>query len=77
MFEEAGLTVECVETLVKRHKFLPWAERQACSPQVIEELIERMDQAPQIVLGWMQPQASGTAEATFVNRHLIIAGRKT
>lgn len=77
MFKEAGLTVERVETLVKRHKFLPWAERQACTPQVIERLTELVERAPQAVLDWMQPQEFGTPEATFVNRHLIIAGRKT
>ena len=76
MFEEAELTVERVETLVKKHEFLPWAERQACTPQVIDRLIELADRAPQAVLDWMQPHEFGTPGATFVNHHLIIAGRK-
>jgi len=76
MYEDAELTVEQEETLIKKHKFLPWVERQACTPQVIEQLIELVDRAPQAVLDWMQPQGFGTPGATFVNHHLIIAGRK-
>jgi ubiquinone/menaquinone biosynthesis C-methylase UbiE len=76
-FEEAGLTVESVEALVKRHEFLPWADRQACTPQVIEGLTKLVERAPQVVLDWMQPQGFGTSGATFANHHLIIAGRKT
>jgi ubiquinone/menaquinone biosynthesis C-methylase UbiE len=77
MFEVAGLKVERVETLVKRHEFLPWAERQACTPQVIEQLTKLVERAPQAVLDWMQPREFGTPGATFANHHLIIAGRKT
>jgi hypothetical protein len=35
-----------------------------------------VEEAPEAVINWMQPAAFGTAEAYFVNYHLIIAGRK-
>jgi ubiquinone/menaquinone biosynthesis C-methylase UbiE len=77
MFEDAGLSVEHAEQIVKRHEFIPWAERQGRTPETIEQLIEMMQQAPAIAVEWMQPQDWGTPEATFVNHHIIIAGRKS
>jgi ubiquinone/menaquinone biosynthesis C-methylase UbiE len=77
MFEEAGLAVEHTEQIVKRHAFLDWAQRQGCTPEVVEQLIEMMRQAPIIAAEWMQPQDWGTPEATFINHHIIIAGRKS
>ena len=76
MFGETGLTVTLTEQVVKRHALLDWAQRQGCSPEVIEQLIAMMQQAPTIAADWMQPQAWGTHGATFVNHHIIIAGRK-
>ncbi|MBN1813923.1 MAG: class I SAM-dependent methyltransferase [Anaerolineae bacterium] len=77
MFEDAGLTVEHTEQIVKRHAFLDWAQRQGCTPEVIEQLIEMVQQAPAIAAEWMQPQDWGTPDATFANHHIIIAGRKS
>jgi hypothetical protein len=34
-----------------------------------------MRDMPPAAAEWMQPRNVGTPEATFVNRHLIIAGR--
>jgi ubiquinone/menaquinone biosynthesis C-methylase UbiE len=76
MFEETGLTVEHAEQIVKRHEFIPWAQRQGCTPEVIAQLTEMMQQAPAAARDWMQPQDWGTPEATFANHHTIIAGRK-
>ena len=76
-FEGAGLAVEHTEQIVKRHAFLDWAQRQGCTPEVVEQLIEMMRQAPIIAAEWMQPQDWGTPEATFINHHIIIAGRKS
>lgn len=76
MFLDAGLTVEHTEQLVKVHEFVPWAERQGCTPDVIQRLVILLKQAPPAATEWMQPRAVGTPEATFVNHHLIIAGRK-
>jgi SAM-dependent methyltransferase len=76
MFEVEGLTVQHTELIVKHHQFRPWAERQGCSPEIMERLVELVDQAPQGVLNWMQPVAFGTREARFINHHIIIAGRK-
>jgi ubiquinone/menaquinone biosynthesis C-methylase UbiE len=77
MFEDAELTVEHTEQVVKQHAFLDWAQRQGCTPEVIEQLIEMMRQAPAIAVEWMQPQNWSTPEATFANHHIIIAGRKS
>ncbi|MBN1977576.1 MAG: methyltransferase domain-containing protein [Anaerolineae bacterium] len=76
MFEETGLRIEHTEQIVKRHEFIPWAQRQGCTPEVIAQLIAMMQQAPAAARDWMQPQGWGTPEATFANHHIIIAGRK-
>ena len=76
MFRAAGLKVEHTEQILKRHEFLPWAERQGCTPETIERLANMVEQATAGVIEWMQPQDFGTPAATFVNHHIIIAGRK-
>ena len=76
MFESAGLSVEHTEQIIKRHEFIPWAQRQGCTQETIKQLIEMMQQAPPIATEWMQPQNWGTPEATFANHHIIIAGKK-
>jgi ubiquinone/menaquinone biosynthesis C-methylase UbiE len=77
MFETAGLTVEHTEQIVKRHAFLDWAQRQGCTPEVVQQLIAMIQQAPAIARDWMQPQDWSTPKATFANHHIIIAGRKS
>ncbi len=76
MLEGAGLTVEHAEHLVKRHDLLPWAERQGCPPDLVEELARRLAEALPPAAEWMRPRRIGTPEASFVNHHLLIAGRK-
>ncbi len=77
MFRVAGLEVEYTTQIIKYHEFLPWAERQGCTPDVIERLVNMMAQAPAAVVKWMQPRDFGMPKkATFFNRHIIIAGRK-
>ena len=76
MFEDAGLDVEDTEQVIKRHAFIPWAERQGCTAQTISQLITMMQQAPSLAKEWMDPQDWATPEATFVNHHILIAGRK-
>jgi ubiquinone/menaquinone biosynthesis C-methylase UbiE len=76
MFEDAGLRVEHTEQIVKRHAFLEWAQRQGCTPEVVEQLIAMMQQASEITVEWMQPQDWSTPEAAFANHHIVIAGRK-
>jgi len=76
MFLDAGLTVAHTETIAHQIALLPWAEQQACSDYVIERLHILLQQAPQAVREWMQPQCIGTADATFQQAHVIIVGRK-
>jgi ubiquinone/menaquinone biosynthesis C-methylase UbiE len=76
MFQEAGLEVEHTEQIIKRHEFLSWAERQGCKPETIEQLVDMVKRAPEAATDWMEPKDFGTPEATFANRHIIIAGRK-
>ena len=76
MFEDAGLTVVHTEQLIKRHDFSLWTERQGCSPEIIARLITMMQEAPDAAAQWMQLRAIGTPHASFVNHHIIIAGRK-
>lgn len=76
MFERAGLTVEHTAQVIKRHDFLTWARRQACTPETIGRLEAMMEQASPPVIGWMRPEDWGTQNANFRNKHIIIAGRK-
>jgi ubiquinone/menaquinone biosynthesis C-methylase UbiE len=77
MLRAAGLEAERVEQIIKRHEFMPWAERQDCTPEVIARLVDMVERASRPVTDWMQPQDFGTTEASFADHHLIIAGRKT
>ena len=78
MYIRAGLKVERVETVLKTHAFLPFAERQGCSPQVIAELAAMMRDAPAAVRAWREPHGfDGDLEsAVFSDRHILIAGSK-
>lgn len=75
-FEAAGLEVEQTEIVVKRHEFLPWAQLQDNSSAEIAELVEQVSAASATTRAWLDPVNWGLTAATFVNRHLIIAGRK-
>ena len=76
MFQTAGLEVEHIEHIIKSHQFLAWAERQGCTPEVIQRLEDLLDQADEAVVDWLQPRDTGTPQATFINHHILIAGRK-
>lgn len=80
MYEKAGLTVEHVEFLSKRHVFLDWAKRMNNSEETVQRLIRMVKQAAPPVVDWMQPIPSASdfdkPQASFINHHMIIAGRK-
>jgi SAM-dependent methyltransferase len=77
MFLDAGLKVELVETLTKTDvKLVPWAERQGCTPAVIEHLQIMLVQAPDAVAAWMNPQCAATPDAAFDHHYILIAGVK-
>ncbi|MBZ0293511.1 MAG: methyltransferase domain-containing protein [Anaerolineae bacterium] len=76
MFEQAGLTVEHTEQVIKRHEFITWAERQGCTPATIHQLESLLRLAPPLVSEWLDTTELGTPNATFVNHHLLITGRK-
>lgn len=76
MFAAAGLTVRHTEVIVKRHGFLQWVERQGCTAETIAQLQANMATASTGAQAWMEPQAWDQPEASFVNRHILIVGRK-
>jgi ubiquinone/menaquinone biosynthesis C-methylase UbiE len=76
MFDRAGLQVYALEKVTKKHSFLDWTQRQSCTPRVVEQLTAGMGSAPEAVMTWMEPCRFGTPEASFVNRHILIAGWK-
>jgi len=76
MFTQADLAVEQIAQVTKRHEFIPWAERQSCTPETIARLREMLVQAPAGAAPWMQVQESGTSDTSFTNHHILIAGRK-
>lgn len=75
MFQRAGLDIEHSEHYLKRHDFLSWARRQGNDDATIAALIQMARDAPAIARGWMEPQAWGEEQATFLNRHILIRGR--
>lgn len=76
LFQSAGLVVEHTEQLSKRHDLLHWARMQGNTDDDIERLQVLLRVAPTAAAAWMDAQQVGTPEATFLNHHLIIAGRK-
>jgi ubiquinone/menaquinone biosynthesis C-methylase UbiE len=76
IFEDAGLTVLHTEQLTKRHNLLNWAKMQGNDETIIGELKQLLKEAPPLAARWLQIQELGTDEASFVNHHIIIAGRK-
>ncbi len=76
MFLDADLTVDHAEILSREAKMIPWAERQGCTPDVIERLQVMMIQAPPIASAFYQMKCAGTADATFHHMYIMIAGTK-
>ncbi len=77
MFEAAGLTVERVEHVVKSHQFAEWTTTQSVTQRTQECLIALLHLAPPVALEWLQPVDLETPEATFINHHILLAGRKS
>ncbi len=73
---DAGLTVDLTEKITRQAKMLPWAERQGCTPEVIEHLHVLMIQAPQAVAEWINIQHAGSPDASFDHVHILISGTK-
>lgn len=76
LFQAARFQVEHTEQLTKRHDFRTWAERQGCTQETIAQLVAMVNRSTEAVRAWMQPQHWGTPQASFVNHHIIVAGRK-
>jgi ubiquinone/menaquinone biosynthesis C-methylase UbiE len=76
-FLASGFAVEHIEKLERRAKLVSWAERQGCSPEVIEHLQILLAQAPQAVAEYIQPSHAGTPDAEFNHVHILISGKKS
>jgi ubiquinone/menaquinone biosynthesis C-methylase UbiE len=76
MLLDAELEVEHVERLARNAKMLPWAQRQGCTPEVIERLHVMMVQASDAVKAWHNMACVGTDDATFDHVYVLITGRK-
>ena len=76
MFARAGFTVEHCEHYLKRHDFIPWAQRQGNDDATIASLIQMLRDAPPSAREWMDPQEWGSERATFLNRHILMRGRR-
>lgn len=71
-FAAAGLAVTSVRVIRKTHDLVVWAERQGAA---VEPLRARLLAAPPAVAAWLEPAGLDGEGGTFVNRHVIIAGR--
>jgi len=76
MLESAGLSVEHTEEIIKRHDFFPWADRQGCSPEILEQLMKMLEDAPPIAAAWLDASNLASPDASFTNHHLMLVGRK-
>ena len=76
MFEQADFQVKHAEEIIKHHQLIPWAERQGCSSEVIKHLRQMLIEASPKAAAWLQVEAIGTPETSFVNHHILIAGSK-
>jgi 2-polyprenyl-3-methyl-5-hydroxy-6-metoxy-1,4-benzoquinol methylase len=76
-FAAAGLTLESVATLAKSHSFDEWTTTQSVLPSTKACLEALVAAAPPAAVEWLHPCDFGTPEATFVNVHIILAGRKS
>lgn len=76
MFQNAGLKIERVEQIVKKHILNTWARRQGCSMETIDRLETMINDAPPIAADWLGAQISENNELIFVNQHILICGRK-
>jgi ubiquinone/menaquinone biosynthesis C-methylase UbiE len=74
--QNSGLKIETTEEITKRHILRIWAERQGCTPATLTKLVSMIQDAPPIVRDWLQVKNLGTPEASFVNHHIILSGRK-
>jgi ubiquinone/menaquinone biosynthesis C-methylase UbiE len=76
MFDRAGLQVYALEEINKQHSFIEWTQRQGCTRAIVGQLVADLRAAPAAVLAWMEPHSLDRPEASFVNRHILIAGWK-
>ena len=76
MVSLAGLQIEHTEEIIKRHPFISWAERQGCTAETIEQLNCMLIDAPPKAAEWLQAIDVNTPDASFVNHHILLAGRK-
>lgn len=80
MFKSAGLGVEKTVHLVKRHIFVDWAKRMNVTDETLSNLVQMMKNMTSAALDWLQPFPSAmnfdSMDASFVNHHIIISGRK-
>jgi SAM-dependent methyltransferase len=76
MFQGAGLNIERIEQVVKKHILVAWAKRQGCSVDTIDRLEDLINDAPPIAADWLEAQINESKELTFVNHHILICGRK-
>lgn len=77
MFLDAGLKVEEVEIMSRPSgDLVTWAQRQGCTPEIIEKLQVMLAQAPEPVVDFLRPRCVGTPEAEFDHNYILISGRK-
>lgn len=76
MIERAGLKVEGMELVDKRHDFAEWTSRQDCDEETLASLCEQMREAPQGMRRWLEPAYEGERLVSFRNRYVVMLARK-
>jgi ubiquinone/menaquinone biosynthesis C-methylase UbiE len=76
MIEAAGLRIQSIQQITKRHDLIDWAQRQGNDDATISQLAQMAANASDEVKDWLELRAWGTQEASFVNHHILIAALK-
>lgn len=77
LFRKAGFEIKASNEVIKTHEFQPWAERQHCTAETKEQLLEMLKNASPVVQDWLRPQDLSTENPSFINHHLLMLGTKT
>jgi ubiquinone/menaquinone biosynthesis C-methylase UbiE len=74
LFRTAGLDVERVQQIEKRHDLEDWTRVQECDTDTVAGLLRSLQEAPPIAAEWMLPRFENGAWS-FGIRQILISGR--
>ncbi len=77
LLERAGFEITHLQWRTKRHRFREWIRTQRCSQGTVAALVAMATKADSAVRSWLQLEDLAAPKATFINRHLVLVGRRS